>query len=156
VSQEENFFRNAIFIKPENHLLEEIHHAPLLVKFAPLIVGFVAIILAYIIYLAKPSLPSILAKNLKPLYNLSFNKWYFDELYEIIFVKPVKALGLNLWKFWDVKIVDGFGPNGFAALCKNFATKISKLQTGYIYNYCTAIVLGLVFFVGYLILNFSQ
>ena len=156
VSQQENFFRNAIFTKPENHILEEVHHAPLLVKFAPLIVGFIAIILAYIIYLAKPTLPAILAKNLKPLYNLSFNKWYFDELYEIIFVKPIKALGLNLWQFWDTRIVDGFGPNGAATLCKNFAARISKLQTGYVYNYFIAMVVGLILFTGYIIFSLNK
>ena len=142
VSAENNFFVDSIFVAEHNkELLEEVHHAPLLVKNAPLILGVVAIALAYIFYLVKTDIPQKLARAFKPLYLLSFNKWYFDEIYEAALVAPAKKLGNFLWRFFDVKVVDG-GPNGAAAFCKEMAQKVSKLQTGFIYDYCTWIAIG--------------
>ncbi len=157
VSAEENFFGKAIFMLEENaHLLEEIHHAPTLVKISPLIVGVVAIFLAYIFYLVKTDIPAKMAKAFQPLYKLSLNKWYFDEIYEAALVKPTKKLGDFLWRFFDIKVIDGFGPNGVAALCKKAAGQISKLQTGYIYHYAFSIVLGLIIVIFFLISSFKQ
>jgi NADH-quinone oxidoreductase subunit L len=138
------------------HLLEEIHHAPTLVKISPLIVGVVAIFLAYIFYLVKTDIPAKIAKAFQPLYKLSLNKWYFDEIYEAALVKPTKKLGDFLWRFFDIKVIDGFGPNGVAALCKKAAGQISKLQTGYIYHYAFSIVLGLIIVIFFLISSFKQ
>ncbi len=150
VSAHGNFFDNAIFVATENNnLLEEIHHTPLLIKYLPTIVGLIAFVLAYIIYIAKPELPGKLAKTFKPAYKLSFNKWYFDEIYESIFVKPLKLFGLYLWKFWDNKIIDGFGPNGLAIISKFFSNKLSKVQTGYVYHYGFIMVIGLLIVLSY-------
>lgn len=144
VSAEGNFFGKAIFIYPENrHLLEDIHHSPALVKYAPLLVGVIAIFLAYIFYLVKTDWPTKMANMFKKLYNISFNKWYFDEIYDAILVKPTKKLGDFLWRFFDVKVIDGIGPNGIVAVSKKAAGWISKSQTGYIYHYALAIILGL-------------
>lgn len=142
VSAENNFFVDAIFVAEHNReLLEEVHHAPLLVKNAPLILGVVAIALAYIFYLVKTDIPQKLARSFKSLYALSFNKWYFDEIYEAVLVSPTKKLGNLLWRFFDVKVVDG-GPNGAVAFCRKMAQKISNLQTGLIYDYCAWIAVG--------------
>ncbi len=156
VAAEGNFFSGAIFVREgKADLLEEIHHAPFLVKISPLIVGVVAIALAYIFYLVKKDWPAKLANALKPLYKLSLNKWYFDEIYDMILVKPTKKLGDFLWKIIDMKIVDGL-PNGAAAFCKVMAGRISKLQTGYLYSYSIWMVLGLISLLLFLILSFKQ
>lgn len=144
VSAEGNFFDGAIFVAHANReLLEEIHHAPFLVKISPLLVGVIAIALAYILYLKKPTWPAKLARSFQPLYQLSLNKWYFDEIYEAALVKPTKRLGDILWRFFDVKIVDGI-PNSAAAFCRVISARVSQLQTGYIYNYALWMVLGLI------------
>lgn len=157
VSAENNFFANSIFVMEERkELLEEIHHAPILVKFLPLIVGIIAIILAYIFYLKKTNLPKIFAEKFKLAYRISFNKWYFDEIYEAALVVPIKRFGNFLWKIIDAKIIDGFGPNAAAAFCRFMAAKTSKLQTGYIYNYCLWMVLGLVVVSFFLISSFKE
>ena len=153
ISFENNFFANAIFVQPENKILEEIHHTPELIKSLPLILGIVAIALAYLFYIAKPQLPIKLAKATGVLYRISFNKWYFDEIYDKIFVQSIKKLGTKLWQFWDNKIIDGFGPNGLSNSCKDIAGKISQIQTGYIFHYVLAMSLGLVGALLYLIVK---
>ncbi|MBU6338935.1 MAG: NADH-quinone oxidoreductase subunit L [Rickettsiales bacterium] len=157
VSAEENFFGNAIFLLEENKsILEEIHHSPFLVKYAPLIVGIVAIYLSYVFYMVKTDLPKRIAESLKPLYKISFNKWYFDELYEVALVKPTKKLGNFLWRIFDIKIIDDIGPNGLVAVCKKAAARVSKLQSGYIYHYAFAVVLGLMVLVFMLLNSFKE
>lgn len=156
VSAEGNFFEHVIYVgESKLELLEEIHHAPTLVKTSPLIVGVLAIALAYLFYLVKTDLPHKLANRLKPLYKLSLNKWYFDEIYEAALVKPTKKLGDFLWRVVDVKGVDGI-PNGAVSFCRKAAAYVSKLQTGYVYNYTLAIVLGLVIITFFLISQFKQ
>jgi NADH-quinone oxidoreductase subunit L len=156
VSAEGNFFADAIFlIEGKAELLEEIHHAPFLVKISPLLVGVVAIALAYLFYLVKTDWPKKLAQTFAPLYQLSLNKWYFDEIYEATLVNPTKKLGNFLWRIIDVKGVDGM-PNAVASLCKKSAAQISKTQTGYIYNYTLSIVLGIIILSFFLISSFRS
>ncbi len=156
VSVEGNFFAGAIFVDEARvGLLEEIHHAPFLVKISPLIVGIAAIALAYVFYLVKTNWPQKLANAVKPLYKLSLNKWYFDEIYEVALVQPTKKIGDFLWRVIDVKGVDGV-PNGMVAICKKAAAQVSKLQTGYIYNYTLSIILGLIILIFSLISSFKQ
>ena len=144
ISHENNFFKNAILLLGQRQdLLEEIHHAPFLVKISPLIVGVFGIALATLFYLIKTDLPKKLADSLPNFYKISLNKWYFDEIYEKTLIQPTKKLGNFLWKIIDIKIVDGV-PNGAATLCKIASQKISKLQTGYIYSYSLWMVLGLI------------
>ena len=156
VSAHGNFFENAIFVVSEKaNLFEEIHHAPLLVKISPLIVGVLAIALAYLFYIKRTDLPAKLSSSLKPLYQLSLNKWYFDEIYEAGLVKPIKKAGDFLWRFIDMKIVDGV-PNGLAAICNFGSKKISKLQTGFIYNSSLLMVLGIMVIIFLLISSFKD
>lgn len=144
VSAEGNFFADAIFVAESKvSLLEEIHHAPLLVKISPMIVGVVAIALAYVFYLKCTDLPAKLASALRPLYKLSFNKWYFDEIYQASLINPTKKLGNFFWKILDTKFVDGI-PNSAASFCRVMATRISKIQTGYLYNYSLWMILGVI------------
>ncbi len=151
VSAEDNFFKGVILLLGQRQdLLEEIHHAPLLVKISPMIVGVVAIALAYLFYVKCTNLPQKLANSLKPLYKLSLNKWYFDEIYEAALVRPTKKLGDVLWQFIDVKIIDGV-PNTAAAFCKNMSAQVSKIQSGHIYTYALWMVLGLIVIAVFLI-----
>ena len=78
----------------------------------------------------------------KPLYQFLINKWYFDELYDVIFVIPSKKIGIFLWKFFDVKLIDRFGPDGITALIKKCSLKASKFQSGYVYQYAFVMLLG--------------
>lgn len=144
VAAEGNFFDNAITVLSQrSDLLEEIHHTPTLVKLSPLIVGILAITLSYIIYIKNTDLAAKIAKKLALFYKISFNKWYFDEIYNFIFVNPVKKFGDFLWRAVDMKIVDGV-PNGLASISRFFSAKISKIETGYIYSYSTWMILGLI------------
>ncbi|MFT6077025.1 MAG: NADH-quinone oxidoreductase subunit L [Myxococcota bacterium] len=153
ISYEGNFFANAIFTQPGNNILEEIHHTPLIIKLLPMILGVIAISLAYFLYVAKPHLPSKIAKMFKLLYNISLNKWYFDELYNKIFVQSLKKISTTLWKFWDNKVIDGFGPNGFATTCKVAAGRVARVQTGYVYHYILAMSLGVAGIILHLIMK---
>lgn len=151
VSAENNFFADAIFVASDKLiLLEEIHHSPLLVKISPLIVGILAIALAYLFYFKNTSLPQKLAKILPIPYKISLNKWYFDEIYQAVFVEPIKKIGDFFWKILDTKFVDGI-PNSAASICKFMSGKVSKVQTGYLYNYALWMALGLVVIVFFLI-----
>jgi NADH-quinone oxidoreductase subunit L len=153
VSQEGNFFDDAIFLAKDNNILEEAYHVSLFVKLLPVIVSVAAILLSYIFYIAKPNLPKIIAGKIRILYKLSFNKYYFDEIYNIVFVKTIQKLSLNFWKFWDSRIVDGV-PNLLASICKNRLPKvITRIQTGYIYDYSLILYLGVIIFI--FILMFS-
>ena len=98
--------------------------------------------LAYYLFVKNRNLPERLASINKPLYQFLLNKWYFDELYDVLFVKPSKKLGLFLWKFFDLKIIDGFGPDGISSMIKKFSVKANKFQSGYIYQYAFVMLLG--------------
>ena len=98
--------------------------------------------IAYYLFLKNKNLCEQIVKVNKPLYQFLINKWYFDELYDAIFVKPSKKLGLFLWKFFDLKIIDGFGPDGITALIKKFSVKANKFQSGFIYQYAFVMLLG--------------
>jgi NADH-quinone oxidoreductase subunit L len=89
----------------------------------------------------------------KPLYNFLVNKWYFDELYDVIFIKPSKKIGLFFWKTIDVKIIDRFGPDGIASLIKNLSIKASKFQSGFVYQYAFIMLLGFSALLTFLILK---
>lgn len=157
VSAENNFFADSIFVSENNrHLLEEIHHAPFLVKISPLLVGVIAISLAYLFYLKHTDLPKKFAGIFKIPYEISLNKWYFDEIYDEIFVKPAKKIGDFLWRSVDIKIIDRFGPNGVTAFCAKIAGKVSKLQTGYVYHYATWMVVGCIIIILFLITSLKQ
>ncbi|MCG8544233.1 MAG: NADH-quinone oxidoreductase subunit L, partial [Alphaproteobacteria bacterium] len=143
----EKFWGDSILVLDTHTALVDGHHAPLGVKLLPLIVGLAGIAWAYWLYMVKTDLPDKLAKSLKPLYELSFHKWYFDELYERIFVKPAMFLGYGFWKSGDGAVIDGVGPDGVASLTQRLSKRASALQSGYVYNYAFAMIIGIVAFV---------
>ena len=98
--------------------------------------------LAYYLFVKNKSLPEQIANANKPLYQFLVNKWYFDELYDLLFVIPSKNIGLFLWKFFDIKIIDGFGPDGISSFIKKCSLKANKFQSGLIYQYAFIMLLG--------------
>lgn len=139
------FWKGSIVMLGHGHdnILEKAHHVPGIIKLLPLIVGGLGIGLAYLLYMFNPSVPAKIAGTFKPVYTFLLNKWYFDELYDWLFVKPVKKLGYVLWQFVDVKIIDRMGPDGAAWISQKMATKISKAQSGYVYTYAFAMFAGM-------------
>ncbi len=140
----EEFWGNSLLILPEHNALEAAHGVPLWVKYLPLAVGLAGIALAYVFYVLAPSLPGMLAARFQGIYKFLFNKWYFDELYDFLFVRPAFALGRNLWKTGDGDLIDGIGPNGLAAATLNIAKRAARLQSGYLYHYAFAMLAGVV------------
>ncbi len=133
-----DFWQNSIFfLKPLS-----IDHPPLWFLILTPILVTISIPVAYYLFVRNKDLPKRIANVNKPLYNFLINKWYFDELYEVIFIKSSKKIGLFLWKFFDVKIIDGFGPDGISSFIKKCSLKANKFQSGYIYQYAFVMLLG--------------
>ncbi len=142
VAGNHEFWVDSIFVLEENNSLEHAHHLPMWVAKLPLAAGMLGIFMAYVLYMFAPSLPNKIHSNAKAIYSFLLNKWYFDEMYEAVFVKPSKKLGKFLWKSTDAVIIDGM-PNGAATLSHTFARVTSLFQTGFIYHYAFVMLLGL-------------
>jgi NADH-quinone oxidoreductase subunit L len=93
-------------------------------------------------YIKNPSLPKQLADRHQGLYQFLLNKWYFDELYDLIFVRPAMKIGSFLWKKGDERTIDYYGPNGIAARVVGMTNRVVRLQTGYVYHYAFAMMIG--------------
>ncbi|GAA6181016.1 NADH-quinone oxidoreductase subunit L [Shimia sp. NS0008-38b] len=136
--------QGAIFTHPSNHVMDEAHHAPKWVKVSPFIAMVLGLIMALWFYIWNPSMPAKLAESQRPLYLFLLNKWYFDELYDFIFVRPAQAIGRFLWKRGDGNVIDG-GINGLAMGFVPMLTRLAgRAQTGYIFTYALAMVIGIV------------
>ena len=98
--------------------------------------------IAYYLFVKNKELPNSIVNMNRPLYKFLVNKWYFDELYEVIFINPSKKLGLFFWKFCDGKLIDGFGPDGISSFIKKCSIKANKFQSGFIYQYAFIMLLG--------------
>ena len=107
--------------------------------------------LAYWFYIADPTVPVRLAEANPILYRFLLNKWYFDEIYDAIFVRPAKAIGRFFWKEGDGRVIDGFGPDGVSARVVDVAKGVVRLQTGYLYHYAFAMLIGVAAFITYFI-----
>ncbi len=126
------------------HLMHASHEVPTLVKWSSTIVMLVGLSTAWLMYIRSKDAPAKLAANLRPLYNFLLNKWYFDELYNLIFVRPAFWLGQKFWKIGDIGIIDRFGPNGSAWVVERTSRLAVRMQTGYLYTYALVMLLGLV------------
>lgn len=136
------FWKGALFTSENNHILHAIHDVPRWVKNAPLVMMIIGFVVAYIFYVRHPHLPGQLAANQPILYRFLLNKWYFDELYDFLFVRPAKWLGYQLWKKGDGRVIDGMGPDGIAARVRDVTAIVVKFQTGYLYHYAFAMLMG--------------
>jgi NADH-quinone oxidoreductase subunit L len=136
--------QGAIFIGPENHVIHEAHEVAAWVKVSPFVAMLIGLAAAWVAYIHLPELPGLWARNLGPLHGFLLNKWYFDELYELIFVRPAKGLGRALWKRGDGDVIDGT-VNGVAMGIVPTATRwLNRVQSGYIFTYAFAMVIGIV------------
>lgn len=111
-----------------------------------------AIPLSFILFLKRKDIVEGFVNNNKPFYNFLVKKWYFDEFYDLIFVKCFRSIGTFLWQRGDVKTIDAYGPDGVAKVVKNLSDRASSIQSGYLYHYATVILIGLILIVSYLII----
>jgi NADH-quinone oxidoreductase subunit L len=145
----EDFWKKSIFfIKEIEHL-----HLPLWLLLSTPVLVISAIPLSYYLYIKNTDILFGVRKLNEPLYNFLLNKWYFDELYEFIFVKPLKLIGSFLWKKGDQNTIDRYGPDGFSKIIKYLSNKAVKFQSGYIYDYAFVMLLGLSFLLTYLMIK---
>ena len=142
-------WQTAIYLSESNHVIESIHYVPKWVKYSPLVMMILGLITAIIFYLIYPSIPKFLSNKFNPLYKFLLNKWYFDELYELIFVRNISRIGNFLSNFGDKRVIDGFGPDGISSRVMDIAKQVSRIQTGYIYHYAFAMLIGLMLFITY-------
>jgi NADH-quinone oxidoreductase subunit L len=138
------FWKSAILVLPQHDSIGASEHNPLLIDYLPLIAAVSGIALAYWCYLFRPSIPPAMAMRFRALYLFLLNKWYFDELYDRLFVRSAFTLGDGLWKTGDGAIIDGLGPDGISAATRELAREASRLQTGYVYHYAFAMLIGVV------------
>ncbi len=143
----EAFWGESILVLPIHNTIEAAHHAPVWVKRLPVVVAVLGIAIAWLAYIIMPTLPGVIASRLKAIYLFLLNKWYFDELYDRLFVRPAFILGRGFWKAGDGDLIDGVGPDGVAAATRNLAGRAGRLQSGYLYHYAFAMLIGLVVFV---------
>ncbi len=135
--------QGAIHMAPGNEVLDNAHHSPLWVAVSPFVAMLFGTGLAWVMYIRQPDLPRRVAETQRPLYRFLLNKWYFDEIYDAIFVRPTKRLGAFLWRRGDGNVIDG-GINGLAMGVVPYFTRLAgRAQSGYLFHYVFAIVIGL-------------
>ena len=128
-------------------------HLNFFLKHLPTIAAFIGLGLAIYLYLIRPQLPVLIVQRFKKVYLFLYNKWFFDELYSRLFLHNTLKGAHVLWLSTDQKIIDGYGPEGFASVVYRMAKRASQLQTGYIYHYVLALVGGLCFLILLLLLK---
>ena len=137
------FWAGAVFNAPSNRVMADMEHVPFLISILPTVLGLLGIALAYLMYMVRPELPARLANAVPGVYRFVLNKWYFDELYDRIFVRPAIWLARMLWQVGDATIIDGV-PNGLAALTTDGSRQVVRIQTGSIAVYAFTMLIGLV------------
>jgi NADH-quinone oxidoreductase subunit L len=136
----DEFFRGSVKMNP--HIIEDMEHMPALLGLLPTLMMAGGFVVCYIFYIRRPYIPVELAEQQPLLYNFLLNKWYFDELYDLVFVRPAKWIGYTLWKKGDGWLIDGFGPDGVSARVLDITRNVVKIQTGYLYHYAFAMLIG--------------
>jgi NADH-quinone oxidoreductase subunit L len=134
------FWKGSLVHDPK--LVDAIHHVPGWVVAAPFVAMVLGFALAWLMYIRRPHMPAELAARHRLIYEFFLNKWYFDELYDRIFVRPAMWLGRFLWKRGDGWLIDGFGPDGVSARVIDVTNRVVRLQTGYVYHYAFAMLVG--------------
>ena len=143
----EAFWGHALFVLPSHDPIGDAEKIPTFEKWLPLGLALSGILLSYVFYVWKPELPGKLASALGGFYRLVYHKYYFDEVYDFLFVRTARCLGKFFWTVGDDKIIDGLGPDGIASLSVRVARRVSALETGYVYHYAFAMVIGVAAFV---------
>jgi NADH-quinone oxidoreductase subunit L len=149
----DHFWKGALFTGKDNHILHAMHEVPKWVALSPFVAMVVGFLVAVWFYVLDPSMPGKLAAQQPLLYRFLLNKWYFDELYDAIFVRPAKWLGRFLWKKGDGMVIDGLGPDGVSARVVDVTNRVVRLQTGFVYHYAFAMLLGIAGLVSWYLLT---
>jgi len=136
------FWKGAIYTRPDNTILYDLHYVPAWVVWSPFVMMVLGFGLAYLMYIRDRAIPARLAAEHPLIYRFLLNKWYFDELYDLIFVRPAKRLGRFLWRTGDGRVIDGIGPDGVSARVIDATGWIVRLQTGYVYHYAFVMLIG--------------
>ncbi len=136
------FWGQSLFVLPENDTIAVAHHVPSWVKMLPIGVATAGIVGAYIYYLWRTDLPAKTVRLFQPIHRLFFNKWYFDEIYDALFVKSAQRIGQAFWLHGDRDMIDGYGPNGVASLSRRVGSMLSAVQNGIVSNYAFVMVAG--------------
>ena len=147
------FWGQSLYYGPQNKILEDMHHVPALVPFVATIMMVTGFIVSTWMYIFAPGSAGRLAERHQILYRFFLNKWYFDELYDFIFVRPAFWLGRLFWKSGDGKIIDRLGPDGVSARVIDAAGRVVKLQTGFVYHYAFAMLIGVAGFITWYLLG---
>ena len=151
--QMDAFWNGAIFVLKDVHpAVYEARHVPTWVKVLPVLCGATGISLAWLLYIKFPDIPGRIAGRFQGIYQFLLNKWYWDELYDYILVKPCFYLGRVLWKGGDGIIIDGGGPNGMAFLTRMASKGAARIQSGFVYHYAFAMLIGVVLLVSWYLL----
>jgi NADH-quinone oxidoreductase subunit L len=137
------FWKTSIFVGPANHILEAMHHVSFWISILPTVAMVLGFVVAVYFYLVQPEAPRMLAERNAWLYRFLLNKWYFDELYDFLFVRPAFWFGRFLWKKGDGWFIDGFGPDGVSAWVLDVTQRVVRLQSGYLYHYAFAMLIGI-------------
>ena len=149
------FWGDSILILPEHPAMENAHHVPTWVKLFPIFLAASGVALAVLCYGVFTNLPGRVVRLFRPLHALFFNKWYFDELYDLLFVRPAVRVGAFLWQRGDRDTIDGLGPDGLSGLVVRVSSAASRLQSGFVFHYAFAMLIGVVVLVTWYILRFG-
>jgi NADH-quinone oxidoreductase subunit L len=136
------FWKSALFYASNNTILTDFHHVPAAVALIATIMMSIGFVLATYMYVFSPATPARIAQRHQLVYKFLLNKWYFDELYDRIFVRPAFWLGRLFWKGGDGRIIDGLGPDGVSARVLDAAGRVVRLQTGFVYHYAFTMLIG--------------
>ena len=138
----ENFWKSALYVGKDNTILEDMEKVPRLVSLMPTLMMIGGFLVAYYMYVVDKQAPARLAQSNPLLYRFLLNKWYFDELYDFLFVRPAFWIGRVFWKGGDGFVIDGMGPDGVSARVLDVTRNVVRVQTGYVYHYAFAMLLG--------------
>jgi NADH-quinone oxidoreductase subunit L len=143
----EEFFRESLKLTTEMHLLESMHQLPFGIAVLPTVMMAIGLAVAWQFYIRRPEMPVELARRHDMLYRFLLNKWYFDEIYDFLLVRPALWVGRLLWKGGDGYVIDGFGPDGISARVIDITRNVMRLQTGYLYHYAFVMLIGVAAFI---------
>ena len=150
------FWGTALLVLKENTTIEAAAGVPLWVVLLPTIMFIFGTSLAFYFYLLKPDLPKMLSSKFSGIYQFLLNKWYFDELYDLLFVRSAFRFGHALWKKGDGAVIDGLGPDGISSMVRRLSGQAVRLQSGFLYHYAFAMMIGLIAFASWYIFGFGN
>ena len=149
------FWKGALYTLPTNNVLVQHEHVAWTVAVSPFVAMVLGFIVAWYFYIRSPETPRVLAAQHRGLYQFLLNKWYFDELYDFLFVHPAKRLGRFLWREGDGRVIDGFGPDGVSTWVVDVTGRLVRLQSGYLYHYAFVMLIGVAILVTWMMFGSS-